>query len=62
MRYIVEKEDGSEVEKNEYTKAKRLFDESGVRLWKRKPISLKSWKHGLREDDELIDSKPGYEE
>ena len=50
MSYVVEKADGTDVEKNSYREAKPIFDKDGVRLWKRKG-----------DYDEFLEAKEGWD-
>ena len=62
VSYVVEKADGTEVEKNSYKEAKTLFDRDGVRLWKRMYyLHRKAYSsdlgQGASDYDEIVESK-----
>jgi len=58
MAYVVEKADGTEVERNDFKSAKAIFDKEGIRLWKRKYTN----KRYVEYLDEILEAKPGHDE
>jgi len=62
MAYVVEKADGTEIEKNAFSEVKPIFDRAGIRLWKRTYYKGRVRLAAGDYTDELVEAKPGYED